>query len=206
MLKKDGMIFVFSNQKLFVPSHSDRVEQLLRDFKLEACFNLEELKGKGEIAHFIYVLTKRGAAPGISKHFFEVNKKVKESCLSFEFKGILSRFNKFNKLVEELQHFTRHKNAVTTPIYLNEIERDLSFEFHQDAIIEGKLVSSVSTKENGHLPHPSFFKNLTKENHNDFKEELFNIFPIDELYERVAQGEFIPYRWTYEISEHRIIA
>ena len=49
-------------------------------------------------------------------------------------------------------------------------------------------------------------KNLTKENHNDFKEELFNIFPIDELYERVAQGEFIPYRWTYEISEHRIIA
>ncbi|MBP9680951.1 MAG: hypothetical protein KBD76_06075 [Bacteriovorax sp.] len=162
LLKKDGMIFVFSNQKLFVPSHSERVEQLLKDFKFEACFNLEELKGKGEIAHYIYVLTKRGTSPGISKHFFEVNKKVKESCLSFEFKGTLSRFNKFSKLVEELQHFTRHKNSVTTPIYLNEIESDLSFEFHQDAIIEGKLVSSVSTKENGHLPHPSFFKNLTK--------------------------------------------
>ncbi len=161
-LKKDGMIFVFTNQKLFVPSQSDRVEQLLKDFKVEACFNLEELKGKGEIAHFIYVLTKRAAAPKSNKHLFEMNKTIKESCLSFEFKGVLSRFNKFNKLVEELQHFTRHKNPITTPIYINEIEKNISFEFHQDAIIEGKMVSSVSTKENGHLPHPSFFKNLTK--------------------------------------------
>ncbi|MGZ3786995.1 MAG: hypothetical protein ACXVLQ_00650 [Bacteriovorax sp.] len=161
MLKKDGVIFVFTNQKLFVPSHSERVEQLLKDFKVEASFSLEELKGKGEIAHFIYVLSKRTVNP-VTKHFFVENKKVKESCLSFEFKGSLSRFNKFNKLVEEFQHFTRHKNPITTPIYINEIEQDLSFEFHQDAIIEGKLVSSVSTKENGHLPHPSFFKNLTK--------------------------------------------
>lgn len=162
MLKNDGMIFVFTNQKLFVPSHSERVEQLLKDFKVQACFSLEELKGKGEIAHFIYVLTKRAGTPNANKHLFEMNKNVKESCLSFEFKGTLSRFNKFNKLVEELQHFVRQKNAVTTPIYINEIEPEISFEFHQDAIIEGKLVSSVSTKESGHLPHPSFFKNLTK--------------------------------------------
>jgi hypothetical protein len=91
-----------------------------------------------------------------------MNKNVKESCLSFEFKGSLSRFNKFNKLVEELQKFIRNKNAITTPIYINEIEKDISFEFHQDAIIEGKLVSSVASKDNGHLPHPRFFKNLTE--------------------------------------------
>lgn len=162
VLRKNGMILVFTNQKLFVPSHSDRVEQLLREFKVETSFNFEELKGKGEIAHFIYVLTKREAPSASNKHLFEMNKKVKESCLSFEFKGNLSRFNKFNKLVEELQHFFRHKNPITTPIYINEIEEEISFEYHQDAIIEGKLVSSVSTKESGHLPHPSFFKNLTK--------------------------------------------
>lgn len=163
MLKKDGLIFVFTNQKLFVPSHSDRVEQLLKEFKVEAYFNLEELKGKGEIAHFIYVLSKRTAAPGLNKHLlFETNKNVKESCLSFEFKGSLSRFNKFNKLVEELQKFIRQKNAVTTPIYINEIEKEISFEFHQDAIIEGKLLSSVASKDNGHVPHPRFFKNLTE--------------------------------------------
>ena len=162
VINKDGMIFVFTNQKLFVPSHSERVEQLLKEFKVDACFSLEELKGKGEIAHFIYVLTKRAAPTSANKHLFEVNKKVKESCLFFEFKGNLSRFNKFNKLVEELQNFIRHKNPITTPIYINEIENEISFEFHQDAIIEGKLVSSVSTKESGHLPHPSFFRNLTK--------------------------------------------
>lgn len=162
ILKKDGMIFVFSNQKLFVPSHGERVEQLLKEFKVEASFNLEELKGKGEITHFIYVLTKRAPASVANKHLFEVNKKMKEAILSFDFKGNLTRFNKFNKFVEELQNFTRHKNPITTPIYINELEDQLSFEFHQDAIIEGKLVSSVSTKENGHLPHPSFFRNLTK--------------------------------------------
>lgn len=162
VMKKNGMIFVFTNQKLFVPSQSERVEQLLKEFRVECCFNLEELKGKGEIAHFIYVLTKRSALPVANKHLFETNPKIKESCLSFEFKGNLSRFNKFNKLVEELQYFIRSKSPITTPLYINEIEKEISFEFHQDAIIEGKLVSSVSTKENGHLPHPSFFKNLTK--------------------------------------------
>lgn len=162
VIKKNGMIFVFTNQKLFVPSHSERVEQLLKEFKVEASFNLEDLKGKGEIAHFIYIFTKRPNKTIANKHLFELNKSVKEPCLSFEWRGNLSRFNKFNKLVDELQHFIRNKNPVTTPMYFNELEKDISFEFHQDAIIEGKLVSSVSSKENGHLPHPSFFKNLTK--------------------------------------------
>ncbi|TDP53504.1 hypothetical protein C8D79_2148 [Bacteriovorax stolpii] len=162
MLKKDAMVYVFTNQKLFVPSQSERVEQLLKDFKVEAAINMEELKGKGEIAHFAYILTRRTAEPVANKHLFEVSRKTKESCLSFEFKGNLTRFNKFNKLVEELQSFIKHKNPITTPIFVSEVEKDIFFEFHQDAIIGGKLVSSVSNKESGHLPHPSFFKNLTK--------------------------------------------
>ncbi len=159
-LKKDGVLYVFSNQKLFVPSHSERIEQLLNEFKVEACFNLEDLKGKGEIAHFVYVLTKRQQAAKPTKHPAEFSNKIKESCLSFEIKGDLPRFNKFGKIVEEFQNFTRHKNAVSTPLYVTEIDNEVIFEFHQDAIIEGKLISSVSTKENGHIPHPSFFKNL----------------------------------------------
>lgn len=162
MMKKDAIIYVFTNQKLFVPSHSERVEQLLKEFKVEASINMEELKGKGEIAHFAYILTRRTVDPVLNKHLFEVNRKVKESCLSFEFKGNLTRFNKFNKLVEELQNFMKVKNPVTTPIFVTEIEKDIHFEFHQDAIMDGKLVSSVNSKESSHLPHPSFFKNLTK--------------------------------------------
>ncbi len=162
MMKKDAIVYVFTNQKLFVPSHSDRVEQLLKEFKVEASINMEELKGKGEIAHFAYILTRRTEGPTQNKHLFEVNRKVKESCLSFEFKGNLTRFNKFNKLVEELQNFMKVKNPVTTPMFVTEIEKEIHFEFHQDAIIDGKLVSSVGSFDSSHLPHPSFFKNLTK--------------------------------------------
>jgi hypothetical protein len=161
-LKKDAVIFVFTNQKLFVPSQSERVEQLLKEFKVEACLNFEDLKGKGEIAHFGYVLTLRKSVLKRDKHLFEINRKAKESCLSFEFSGNLTRFNKFNKLVLEFQSFIKNKNPISNPIYVNDIEKEITFKFHQDAIIDGKLVSSVSTKENGHLPHPSFFKNLTK--------------------------------------------
>jgi hypothetical protein len=162
MMKKDAIVYVFTNQKLFVPSHSDRVEQLLKDFKVEAQLNMEELKGKGEIAHFAYILTRKTIDTVQNKHLFSVSRKVKESCLSFEFKGNLTRFNKFNKLVEELQNFMKHKNPVTTPLFITEIENDIHFEFHQDAIMDGKLVSSVAGKDASHLPHPSFFKNLTK--------------------------------------------
>jgi hypothetical protein len=161
-LKKDAIVYVFTNQKLFVPSHSERVEQLLKDFKVEASLNMEELKGKGEIAHYAYILTRRATEPTLNKHLFEVNRKMKESCLSFEFRGNLTRFNKFNKLVEELQTFIKNKNPITSPIFVNEIEKDIFFEFHTDAIMDGKLVSSVASKDAGHLPHPSFFKNLTK--------------------------------------------
>jgi hypothetical protein len=177
MLKKDAIIYVFTNQKLFVPSHSDRVEQLLKDFKVEASINMEELKGKGEIAHFAYVLTRRHTPPIQNKHLFEVNRKAKESCLSFEFNGNLTRFNKFHLLVEELQYFLKNKNSITTPIYTNEVENDIRFEFHQDAIIDGKLVSSVASKDAGHLPHPSFFKNLTKSSTS--LDTFFNIEAID---------------------------
>lgn len=185
MLKKDAMVYVFTNQKLFVPSHSDRVEQLLKDFKVEAAINMEELKGKGEIAHFAYILTRRTAEPVANKHLFEVSRKTKESCLSFEFKGNLTRFNKFNKLVEELQSFIKHKNPITTPIFVSEVEKDIFFEFHQDAIIGGKLVSSVSSKESGHLPHPSFFKNLTKSSTS--LDTFFAIEPI--VHEDFTQGK-----------------
>ncbi|MBY0413599.1 MAG: hypothetical protein K2Q18_05515, partial [Bdellovibrionales bacterium] len=177
LLKKDAIIYVFTNQKLFVPSHSDRVEQLLKDFKVEASLNMEELKGKGEIAHFAYILTRRASDSAKNKHLFESTRKSKEACLSFEFSGNLTRFNKFNKLVEELQNFFKNKNPITTPIYVNEIEKDIRFEFHQDAIIDGKLVSSVSNKDAGHLPHPSFFKNLTRSSTS--LDTFFNIETID---------------------------
>jgi hypothetical protein len=162
-LKKEGALFVLTNQKLFVPSHSDRVDQLLKDFKLIASFNLDELKGKGEIPQYIYVLNRRNETQNSKAiKLLKVKRIEKESCFSFNFKGNLIRFNKFNKIVEEFEAFLKNKKAINTPIFVSEIDEDISFEFHVDAIIEGKLVSSANNKENGQMTHPSFFKNLTK--------------------------------------------
>lgn len=161
-LKKDGILYVLTNQKLFVPSHSERVELLLKDFKLQANINLDELKGKGEIPHYVYIFTKRENAHQMSPHLFKINRSEKESCHTFQFKGNLTRFNIFNFLNEEFINFIKNKKPNSTPIYYNELDEKLLFEFHTDAIIEGKLVSSNANKELGQHAHPSFFKNLTK--------------------------------------------
>lgn len=161
-LKKDGTLVVLTNQKLFVPSHSDRVEQLLKEFKLHISISLDDLKGKGEIPQFIYIFTKRECAVKQNPYLFKVNRSEKESCQTFVFKGNLTRFNLFHNFVNELETFIKNKKINSTPIYVNDLEDELVFEFHTDAIIEGKLVSSTGNKENGQQAHPSFFKNLTK--------------------------------------------
>lgn len=160
-MKKDGMIFVLTNQKLFVPSHSDRVEQLLKDFKLHATFIFDELKGRGEVPQYIYVFSLRESQAKMAPYLFKVNRNEKESCKTFQLKGNLARFNKFNLFVQELKTFFKNKKTNSTPIFVNEIDTDLTFEFHVDAIIEGKLVSSTANKEMGQMAHPSYFKNLT---------------------------------------------
>jgi len=159
-LTRDGFLFVLSNQKLFVPSHSDRVELLLKDFQVLAQFNLEELKAKGEIGNFIYVLKLKEESPLSKIQFVKTKQSEKLNCFTFEFNGHLTRFNKFHKLVEEFNHFIKSKDAISTPIYFNEIEENLHFNFHNDVIVEGKLVSLLNHTD-PNLLHPSFFKNLT---------------------------------------------
>jgi hypothetical protein len=160
-LSKDGFAFVFSNQKLFVPSQSEKVEQLLNIFKIEAQFNFEGLKGKGEIPNYLYIFTKRPSTKVTKELYTNFSKLQKESCLNFKWDGNLTMFSKFQKLVTETENFFQSKNAQTTPIYQSEIEENLTFEFHQDAILEGKLLSSQSS-DSSQVTHPKFFRNLTK--------------------------------------------
>jgi hypothetical protein len=159
-LDKKGYLYVFSNQKLFVPSHSEKVEQLLKDTKVEAIFNLDQLVGRGEIANYLYIFKKRKVSAD-QLFFNPVKTSEKESCLSFRWSGDLDRFNKFNSLVEEFSSFMKTKSPVSTPVYQAEPLENISFDFHQDAILDGLLLSSTSNDTNN-ITHPSFFKNLTK--------------------------------------------
>jgi hypothetical protein len=166
-LDKEGFLLVFTNQKLFVPSKSDKVEQLLEVASLDANFNFEGLKGKGEIPNYLYVFSKRSIKQKSSFAMNEVlmgpvfSKNQKDSTISMRWEGVLSQFKKFGEFVQELEGLQKTKPLAETPIYQRELGDGLCFDFHQDAIFEGKLLSATN-KDPSQVTHPNFFRNLTK--------------------------------------------
>lgn len=156
-LNKNGFLFIFSNQNLFVSSHTERVQELIRSFKLEAYFNFERLKGKGEITSFLYVLRKRDNKEAIQK----TGNDKKESCFSFRWNGNLTSFYNFQQFNKEFDFFLKNKNPFSNSIYHKELSSELNFEFFQDAILDGVLLHS-SSSDTTKVAHPNFFRNLTK--------------------------------------------
>jgi len=172
-LTNNGLVFVFTNQNLFVPSQGERVSTLLKDFKTEAYFNFENLKGKGEITSHLYILSKR--LPGKKEKPFSSRSEKKESCLFFRWSGDLSSFYNFSEFTKELQKYLSHNEAFSRSLYHKELPGGLSFEFHHDAILNGKLLHS-SSQDTSKITHPSFFKSLTK-----FCTPFDNFFMIESL-------------------------
>ncbi len=155
-MNNEGYLCILSNQKLFVPSKSDKVEQLLTEVSLEGNFNLESLRGKGELPSYIYIFSRNISSPleNPSKN------QIKRPCLTFRWHGDLDQFQQLSLLLNELNTFFKSKPN-TIPIFQSEVKENLSFEFHQDAILNGKLLHSAN-KDPSKITHPSFFKNLTK--------------------------------------------
>ncbi len=166
-LAQEGQLLVLTNQKIFVPSQSKKVAALLKDFKIEAIFNFEKLKGRGEVSNFVYILSKRNPFAR-NQDFLNMDpnslvaaqKQDQESCFSFRWHGELTLFSKFDILVDELFNFFSERSSQSTSIYQRGLGHELSFEFHQDAIIDGKLLSSLN-EDQDNITHPQFFKNLT---------------------------------------------
>jgi hypothetical protein len=159
-LANDGYLYVFSNQKLFVPSHSEKVQALLNKYKLHTRINLERLDGKGEIAKYIYIFSKK-ILNKKEDFLSNLNNTVqKESCTSLNFSGSLTHFSKFELLKDEFSLVISNSESINSPLFQNELEEGLTFEFHQDAILGGKLLSNNG--DNNNITHPSYFKNLTR--------------------------------------------
>jgi hypothetical protein len=166
-LNRNGYLFVMSNQRFFVPSQSEKVESVLKKFDLKATIDLENLHGRGEVGNHIFIFKKKEEN---EKTGFDMNailmgpavtKVRKASCLTMTWRGKLSQFNNFEILVNELSAIIDEKTITDTPLYQKELDHGLSFEFHQDVIVNGKLLSSTS-QDPKKITHPNFFKNLTK--------------------------------------------
>ena len=156
-LDEGGIMIVLCNQKLFVPSQADRVKNLLQDMTPNAVFHLGALCGKGEIPDFIYIFKKKD---GDNYSLSNTNlSSTKKSLFTFNISGELPVFKNFCKVADALENFLMTKTSYSTPVHRQEIDDELVFEFHQDAIINGKLLGATNHIENN-VPHPNFFKNL----------------------------------------------
>ena len=163
-LSDHGQMYVFSNQNLFVPSQSDKIERLLQKVNVDACFNFEELKGRGEIPAFLYVLTKSSSNKSSSPRTWGEQQLAatcarQKACASFKWSGALKSFYHFHELNTVWAKFLAEHDPAATWVYQENVGDSLDFEFNQDAIIDGRFLSS----QNGdprRLTHPKFFRNL----------------------------------------------
>lgn len=164
-LSPQGLLYVFTNQRLLVPSQKSKVEQLFKDFKLEANFNFEGLKGRGEIAQYLYIFSPIVQSDDQLDVFSPIpvlrfNAGQKESCFTFNFSGELPIFSTFMQMVEEMAKFFKQRQAFSVPFYGQQINDNLHFKFYQDTITDGTLRSLAT--DSSVFTHPKFFENITK--------------------------------------------
>ena len=148
-LKNNGYLFVMSNKKLFVPSLRDRLEPVLKDLKVEAIFDLEQVKGKGELGNYIYVFRK--CSQPLSPQ--------KQLCSYFRISADLNTFQEFSSITEHLRSF--YLAHLTEMPSMAQIEFSDSFrlEYYQEAMVNGMLIHSTN-EDSSRITHPAFFKSL----------------------------------------------
>lgn len=168
-LKDNGLIFLLSSKKLFIPSQKDKLEAFLKKFKLEGLFDFTDLQGKGEVGDFIYIFSKR------NKYQESENKN---SFLNFRISGELKFFCEFESVIN-LTHDFFANSLKDIPSILSKNLNNINFEFFQDVIIDGQMIHS-SSQDSNKITHPRFFKNIT--NRCITFNKIFEVTPVkDEL-------------------------
>jgi hypothetical protein len=159
-LKPNGYLFVLSSKKLFVPSLRERLEPVLRDLKTEAIFDLENVKGKGELGSYIYVFRKKNNT-----------ESERQLCSYFRVSAELSNFQQFSSVTEHLRSFyLSHLSEVPAMGHLD-FPDTFRIEFFQEAVVNGMLIHSAS-EDSSRITHPSYFKGL-----------LASCVPLDTIFE-----------------------
>lgn len=159
-LKSNGFLFVLSSKKLFVPSLRERLEPILKELKIEAIFDFENVKGKGELGNYIYIFRKKQAL-----------EEERQLCSYFRVSAELENFQQFSSITEHLRTFyLSHLTEVPAMTHLD-FQDSFRIEFYQEAIVNGMLIHSAS-EDSGRITHPHYFKSL-----------LNNCVPLDTLFD-----------------------
>ncbi len=147
-VKNEGYLFVLSSKKLFIPSQRDRVEQLLKELKIEAVYDFENVKGKGELGNYIYIFKKTAQV-----------KTAQQICYYFRLSAELNSFQEFGSLSEHIRSFYLQHLSDAPAMAQMEFPDNQRVEFFQEAIVNGMLINSTN-EDASHITHPSFFKGL----------------------------------------------
>ncbi len=159
-LKPNGYLFVLSSKKLFVPSLRERLEPVLKELKTEAIFDLENVKGKGELGSYIYIFRKKNKA--------EADKQL---CSYFRISAELENFQQFAAITEHLRSFYLSHLSEVPPMAHLDFQDSFRVEFFQEAVVNGMLIHSAS-EDSSRITHPSYFKGL-----------LASCVPLDTIFE-----------------------
>jgi len=150
-LKPEGYLFVLSSKKLFVPSLRERLEPILKELKVEAIFDLDNVKGKGELGNYVYVFRKRQ----------QTDSSAKQLCSYFRISADLNTFQEFSPITEHLRSFYLSNLTEIPPMAQAEFKDNFRLEFFQEALVNGMLIHSTS-EDSSRITHPNFFKGLLK--------------------------------------------
>jgi hypothetical protein len=159
-LKANGYLFVLSSKKLFVPSLRERLEPLLRELKTEAIFDLENVRGKGELGSYIYVFRRKNNSDS-----------DRQLCSYFRISADLINFQQFAPITEHLRSFYLSHLSVVQAMAQLDFPDNFRIEFYQEAVVNGMLIHSAS-EDSSRITHPSYFKGL-----------LASCVPLDTIFE-----------------------
>ena len=159
-LKPEGYLFVLSSKKLFVPSLRERLGPVLKELKTEAIFDLDDIKGKGELGSYIYVFRKR-----------EHQSDDQQLCSYFRISAELENFQQFAKITDHLRSFYLSHLEEAPSMARMDFPDKFGIEYFQEAIVNGLLIHSAS-EDQSRITHPTYFKSL-----------LENCVPMDSLFE-----------------------
>ncbi len=147
-LKPNGYMFVLSSKKLFVPSLRERLEPILKELKTEAIFDLENVRGKGELGTYIYVFRKT------REHIGE-----RQICSYFRISADLDSMRDLAPLTEHLRSFYLSHLSEIPPMAQLDFPDSFRVEFFQEAVVNGMLIHSTNEDSN-QITHPAYFKGL----------------------------------------------
>jgi hypothetical protein len=184
-VNSNGLLYVLTDKKLFVPSSKDKIEALIKISKLEAAIDLSEIKGKGEAPSFIYIFSKRMAQKPINAQ--------ENQTYSLRLRGDLDSFHFFHFFTDELNLFFQDHLTLSPAIYSKDFYGNFRIEFYRDAVVNGRLIRSTD-KETNSITHPAYFKKLCENSCQ--LDHFFEIEPIDEKKSKKETIDFAVLNWS----------